>query len=149
MSTVSVCIATYRRAERLAAVLDDLTRQTRLPDEVVVVDNDAAAGARAVVEERLRQGAPFPMRYAVQPVKNISLTRNKTVELAGGDWLAFIDDGERAPPAWLAQLVEAAARDAADGVLGPVGPIDASSAPARIRRGRLYRFPRLAPGTGI
>ena len=46
MSTISVCIATYRRAERLAAVLDDLTRQTRVPDEVVVVDNDAAASAR-------------------------------------------------------------------------------------------------------
>jgi succinoglycan biosynthesis protein ExoM len=149
MSTVSVCIATYRRAERLAAVLDDLTRQTRLPDEVVVVDNDAAGGARAVVEERLCQGAPFPIRYAVQPVKNISLTRNKTVELAGGDWLAFIDDDERAPPPWLEQLAESAARDAADGVLGPVDPIVPLSAPAWIRRGRFYDFPRMATGTVI
>jgi succinoglycan biosynthesis protein ExoM len=149
MSTVSVCIATYRRAERLAAVLDDLTRQTRLPDEVVVVDNDAAASARLVVEQRLCQSAPFPIRYAVQPVKNISLTRNKTVELAGGDWLAFIDDDERAPPPWLAQLVEAAARDVADGVLGPVDPIVPSSAPAWIRRGRFYDFPRMATGAVI
>jgi succinoglycan biosynthesis protein ExoM len=149
MSTVSVCIATYRRAERLAAVLDDLTRQTRLPDEVVVVDNDAAASARLVVEQRLCQSAPFPIRYAVQPVKNISLTRNKTVELAGGDWLAFIDDDERAPPPWLAQLVEAAARDAADGVLGPVDPIVPLSAPAWIRRGRFYDFPRMATGAVI
>jgi succinoglycan biosynthesis protein ExoM len=149
MRTVSVCIATYRRAERLAAVLDDLTRQTRLPDEVVVVDNDAAASARPVVEQHLLQSAPFPIRYAVQPVKNISLTRNKTVELAGGDWLAFIDDDERAPPPWLAQLVEAAARDAADGVLGPVDPIVPPSAPAWIRRGRFYDFPRMATGTVI
>jgi succinoglycan biosynthesis protein ExoM len=149
MSTVSVCIATYRRAERLAAVLDDLTRQTRLPDEVVVVDNDAAASARLVVEQRLCQSAPFPIRYAVQPVKNISLTRNKTVELAGGDWLAFIDDDERAPPPWLKQLVEAAARDAADGVLGPVDPIVPLSAPAWIRRGRFYDFPRMATGAVI
>ena len=149
MSTVSVCIATYRRAERLAAVLDDLTRLTRLPDEVVVVDNDAAGSARPVVERRLREGAPFPIRYAVQPVKNISLTRNKTVELAGGDWLAFIDDDERAPPPWLALLEEAAARDAADGVLGPVDPVVPPSAPAWIRRGRFYDFPRMATGTVI
>src|SRR5216683_5882384 len=134
MSTVSVCIATYRRTERLA---------------VVVVDNDATASARPVVEERLRQSAPFPIRYAVQPVKNISLTRNRTVELAGGGWLAFIDDDERAPPAWLAQLEEAAARDAADGVLGPVDPIVPPSAPAWIRRGRFYDFPRMATGTVI
>ena len=149
MGTVSVCIATYRRAERLAAVLDDLTRQTRLPDEVVVVDNDAAASARLVVEQRLCQSTPFPIRYAVQPVKNISLTRNKTVELAGGDWLAFIDDDERAPPPWLEQLVDAAARDAADGVLGPVDPVVPSSAPAWIRRGRFYDFPRMATGAVI
>jgi succinoglycan biosynthesis protein ExoM len=149
MSTVSLCIATYRRPERLAAVLEDLTRQTRLPDEVVVVDNDAAASAQRVVERRVDDHAPFPIRYAVQPQKNISLTRNKTVELAGGDWLAFIDDDERAPPPWLAQLMDAADRFAADGVLGPVDPVVPSSAPGWIRRGRFYDFPRMATGTLI
>src|SRR5438309_4254332 len=149
MSTVTVCIATYRRAERLTAVLEDLTRQTRLPDEVVIVDNDAAGSAQPVVEQRLRESAPFPVRYAVQPVKNISLTRNRTVELAGGEWLAFIDDDERAPPAWLGQLLEAAARNAADGVLGPVEPVVPPSAPAWIRRGHFYEFPRMASGMVI
>lgn len=149
MSTVSLCIATYRRQERLAAVLEDLTRQTRLPDEVVVVDNDAAGSARGVVEQRVGAGAPFPIRYAVQPQKNISLTRNKTVELAGGDWLAFIDDDERAPAPWLAQLIEAARASAADGVLGPVDPVVPPTAPAWIRRGRFYDFPRMPTGTVI
>ena len=46
---ISVCIATYQRADRLAALLTDLTRQTLLPGEVVVVDNDAAESARPVV----------------------------------------------------------------------------------------------------
>jgi succinoglycan biosynthesis protein ExoM len=149
MSTVSLCIATYRRQERLASVLDDLARQTRRPDEVVVVDNDAAGSARAVVEQRLELGAPFPIRYAVQPQKNISLTRNKTVELAGGDWLAFIDDDERAPPPWLAQLLDAAAAFSADGILGPVDPVVPPSAPAWIRRGRFYDFPRMPTGTVV
>ncbi len=48
---VSVCVATHRRAERLLAVLQDLTRQQRLPDQVVVVDNDAAGSARGVIEQ--------------------------------------------------------------------------------------------------
>ena len=149
MGTVSLCIATYRRPARLAAVLADLTRQGRLPDEVVVVDNDSAGSARTVVEESIGNGAPYPIRYAVQPQKNISLTRNKTVELAGSDWLAFIDDDERAPAPWLAQLLDAAARFNADGVLGPVDPVVPSSAPAWIRRGRFYDFPRMATGTVI
>jgi len=149
MSTVSLCIATYRRPERLAAVLDDLAQQQRLPDEVVIVDNDAAATARSVVQESIEKGAPYPIRYAVQPLKNISLTRNKTVELAGGDWVAFIDDDERAPPPWLAQLMDAAARFHADGILGPVDPVVPPSAPGWIRRGRFYDFPRMSTGTVI
>jgi succinoglycan biosynthesis protein ExoM len=149
MSTLSLCIATYRRPERLAAVLFDLTRQTRIPDEVVVVDNDAAESARPIVEARVRAGSPFPIHYAVQPQKNISLTRNKTVELATGDWLAFIDDDERAPLPWLAQLIDAAERYQADGVLGPVNPLVPSTAPDWIRRGHFYDFPRMHTGLVI
>jgi succinoglycan biosynthesis protein ExoM len=149
MSTLSLCIATYRRPERLAAVLLDLTQQTRLPDEVVVVDNDAGESARPVVEARLQAGAPYAIRYAVQPQKNISLTRNKTVELATGDWLAFIDDDERAPLPWLAQLMDAAVRYKADGVLGPVNPVVPPNAPGWIRRGRFYEFPRMNSGSVI
>jgi succinoglycan biosynthesis protein ExoM len=145
---VSLCIATYRRQERLTAVIDDLTRQTRLPDQLVVVDNDAGASARSAVDAAAGR-SPFPIRYAVQPEKNISLTRNMTVELADGDWLAFIDDDERAPATWLAQLLDAAARYDADGILGPVDPVVPASAPAWIRRGRFYEFPRMTSGTRI
>ena len=102
MSTVSLCIATYRRADRLALLLGDLTAQSRVPDEVVVVDNDAAGSACEAVERRRALGGPFPIIYDVQPQKNISLTRNLTVQHATGDWVAFIDDDERAPVDWLA-----------------------------------------------
>jgi succinoglycan biosynthesis protein ExoM len=149
MVNVSLCIATYRRPEKLASLLEDLVAQRRAPDEVIVVDNDAGGSARPVVLRRLELGAPFPIRYEIQPQKNISLTRNKTVELAGGEWLAFIDDDERAPPVWLDQLMAAAARFGADGVLGPVEPIVPGTAPAWIRRGHFYDFPRMATGTQI
>jgi len=146
---ISLCIATYRRAERLAALLYDLVNQERLPSEVIVVDNDSAGSARAVVERRRQLGAPFPIHYDIQPVKNISLTRNRTVELASGDWIAFVDDDERAPAAWLKRLAEAVTRSAADGALGPVEPIVPLDAPAWIRRGRFYAWARMRTGTVI
>src|SRR5215470_16798924 len=127
---ISVCIATYRRSERLAALLGDLVLQRRLPAEVVVVDNDPAGTSRAVVERVRASGVPFPLHYDIQPEKNIALTRNRTVELACGDWLAFIDDDERAPSEWLARLACTATRYQADGVLGPVVPTLPATAPA-------------------
>ena len=143
---ISVCIATYRRPERLGALLEDLARQELLPAEVVVVDNDAAGSARAVIERRASRAAPFLIHYDIQPQRNIALTRNRTVALATAEWLAFVDDDERAPPAWLRQLADAAAAHDAAGVLGPVEPEVPPYAPAWIRRGRFYDFPRMRTG---
>jgi succinoglycan biosynthesis protein ExoM len=149
MITVSLCIATHRRPEKLSELLQDLTQQGRVPDEVIIVDNDPAATAQPVVANRIQMGAPFPVRYEIQPQKNISLTRNRTVALASGEWLAFIDDDERAPASWLAQMLAAAARFNADGILGPVDPVVPQTAPAWIKRGRFYEFPRMPTGTVI
>lgn len=146
---ISLCIATYRRAERLQVLLDDLVCQRRPPNEVIVVDNDAAGSAAPVVERRRELGAPFPIHYDVQPVKNISLTRNRTVELASGDWIAFMDDDERAPQSWLALLAEAADHYAADGVLGPVEPVVPNHAPDWLRQGGFYNWARMQTGTVI
>jgi succinoglycan biosynthesis protein ExoM len=137
--TVSICLATYRRNEQLALLLADLAAQTRRPDEVIVVDNDAAGGARALVESL---SMPFQVRYDVQPVKNISITRNKTVELASGDWLAFIDDDERAPPEWLELMLQTVTDANADGVLGHVRCIVPADAPEWVARGDFYGSPK-------
>lgn len=144
--TVSVCICTYRRPQQLGWLLDDLIAQSRRPDEVVVVDNEPAGSGRVSVEAAQAR-APFPIRYEIQPVKNISRTRNRTVALAQGDWLALLDDDERAPADWLALLLDAAGRYRADGVVAPVVSIVPEHAPAWIRRGRFYQaVPRTPTG---
>jgi succinoglycan biosynthesis protein ExoM len=146
---ISVCIATYRRLERLEALLLDLASQVLLPKEVIVVDNDAAGSARAVVERCRQRPLPFPIHYDIQPQKNISLTRNRTVELSQHEWLAFVDDDERAPDFWLQRLAAAAREYSADGVLGPVVPIVPEDAPSWIRRGHFYDFPRMPTGSVV
>lgn len=144
---LSLCIPSYRRPERLSRLLLSLTRQRRLPDEVVIVDNDAGGSARAAVEAFA--GAPFALRYDIQPVQNISLARNRSIELASGDWLGFIDDDEYAPPEWLERLVQAARAHEADGVLGPVLPEVPAEAPEWIRRGDFYSWTRLPTGSVV
>ncbi len=146
---VTLCIATYRRPERLGALLEDIQAQKRAPDEIVVVDNDATGTAGPVIARQIQNGFPCPIRYEIQPQKNISLTRNRTVDLATGDWLAFIDDDERVPAVWLSQMLDAAAKFVADGVLGPVDPVVPPTAPVWIRQGRFYEFPRMPSGTVI
>lgn len=146
-SRISVCIATYRRPERLLALLNDLLAQTLRPDEIVVVDNDAQASAREVVTRfAAAQAGVVTVHYDVQPKKNISLTRNRTVQLATGDWFGFLDDDERAPRDWLAAMMQCAAAHSAEAVLGPVVAEVPAEAPDWLKRGGFYDLPRFQHG---
>src|SRR5262249_31378926 len=60
--------------------------------------------------------------YFVEPEKNLALARNRAVEGAQGNFVAFIDDDEFPSSDWLLQLYEACHTFNADGVLGPVKP---------------------------
>jgi succinoglycan biosynthesis protein ExoM len=146
---ISVCLATFKRNERLSAVLLDLARQELLPNQIVIVDNDPAAGAKATVAQFTASGVPFQVDYDVQPVPNIAITRNRSVELASGQWLAFIDDDERAPTNWLRELMHAVKVYQADAVLAPVEPEVPADAPKWIRRGRFYDFPHQPEGAEV
>lgn len=121
MPLVSVCVATFRRPDGLAALLDSIVCQELSPEidvEVVVVDNDPPT-ARPVVDGQAST-SPFPIHYLTQSEPNISLTRNTAVAHAKGDLLWFVDDDEVADPKCLALLVSALEDFNADGVFGPV-----------------------------
>lgn len=145
-ATTSILICTCHRLQQLGWLLEDVARQTRPPDEVVVVDNDAAASARGVVES-FRAVAPFPVIYDVQPERGISQARNRTVERGSGDWLGFLDDDERVPPDWLSLMTDCARQHGADGVLGPLLRIAPAGSPDWIVRGGHYDLPRARTGT--
>lgn len=150
---ISICLATYRRPERLRQVLDDLSVQTLQPSQIVVVDNDAKRSAESVVaafsQDLSVKSSSIQVIYGTQPERNISITRNRTVELSSGDWLAFIDDDERAPSNWLEQLFALALSAEADGVLGPVIPELPPDAPAWIRKGDFYSYTRFSTGQDV
>jgi len=119
----SICIATYRRPLGLARLLDSLER-LKLPSglrvETIVVDNDEHGSARSIVESRA--GSLDPIRYCIEPRRNISHARNRSVAQAQGEWLVFIDDDEVADENWIAGYWELIEREQCDGAMGPVLP---------------------------
>ena len=117
---ISVCIATYRRPRGLARLLASLARQKLPADvrlEILVVDNGGDADRSAAGPDH-----PHPLRWFVEPVRNIALARNRALDAAQGRWLAFLDDDEQAEEGWLAAFLEAQERDPVDGWFGPVLP---------------------------
>jgi succinoglycan biosynthesis protein ExoM len=145
---ISICICTYRRPTQLAALIERLGVQQgpTAISELIVVDNDAVASARPVIEAAR---PPFPLLYDVQPIKNIALTRNRSVALAHGEWIGFLDDDELPQMDWLSKLHAAAVRFGADGVMGPVLPVVPVTAPAWIRHGAFFARARHSTGTPV
>jgi len=145
---ISICICTFRRPALLELLLQALTRQScaDLRLEVIVVDNDPAHSAAAVLagwQNRL------PLLTRHEPTPNIALARNSAVHAAQGEWILFIDDDEAPDPDWIIRMVQAQRRYGADAVFAPVLPRYLDDTPAWVRRGDFFNRPRFATGTAI
>jgi succinoglycan biosynthesis protein ExoM len=145
---ISVCICTYKRPQMLERLLHELARQRsdgRFTYSIVIADNDRLRSAEPVAAASAARSG-IPIRYCVEPEQNIALTRNKALENADGEFVAFIDDDEFPTERWLLTLLEACEQYAADGVLGPVKPHFDEQAPSWVVDGKFYDRPTYPTG---
>lgn len=137
---ITVCVCTYRRPELLRRLLWELGRQETgglFTHSVVVVDNDREESARGVVDA-MAGTSPVPIVYRVESEQGIARARNRAVEAAEGDFIAFIDDDECPVKDWLLLLFRACLQHGVDGALGPVKPHFESEPPRWLIRGGFY-----------
>lgn len=137
---ISVCICTFKRGELLKKLLTKLeSQQTNhlFTYSVVVADNDSLRSAEPVVEEFCKK-SDLKVTYCNEPRQNIALVRNRALQHAQGDLVAFIDDDEFPEPKWLFHLFHALEEFSADGVLGPVKPYFESEPPQWIKKGAFF-----------
>lgn len=139
MPSIDICVCTFRRRE-LADTLRSLAAMD-LPEGyrigIVVADNDEVPSAEKLVSA-LAKELSLPVRYVHCPARNISLARNACLDASSADFVAFIDDDEKATGAWLKRLVETAQATGADVVLGPVKARYGEGAPAWMQVGDFH-----------
>lgn len=148
---ISVCICTYRRPVFLKRLLEELENQAtegRFTYSVVVIDNDKLESGKAVIQE-FESASKIRIRYEVEPAQNIALARNKAIESAVGEYVAFIDDDEFPTRTWLLSLFNACADYSVDGVLGPVKRYFDQPPPKWIIKGDFYERATYATGLVI
>ncbi len=114
---VSIVIPTFRRPEcAVEAARSALAQTGTAAFEVVLVDNDPEGSAlgplRALSDPRIV--------VCHEPRAGVANARNAGLRAARGKFIAFLDDDEIAPPAWLAELLRVQNEQQADVVFGPV-----------------------------
>ncbi len=121
MKSAAICIATYRRPEGLARLLNALAA-LEMPDgwriETRVVDNDPDGDALAF-RQAVHQ-ADLLVRTASEPRRNIAHARNTAIAMGPADAFLFIDDDEVPSAGWLRALLERFDAGDADAIIGPV-----------------------------
>lgn len=136
---VTVVTPTFRRPREVAELLDNFSRQTLLPAEVILVDG-APPGETAteeVVRPRLSR-MPFPCRY-VRHEGGTAIQRNVGIEMARSPLIALIDDDIRLEPDFLERVAAIFAEDREQAVGGVVGYRANQQFDPNVQRWRWYR----------
>ncbi len=102
MFSVTVIIVTYNRPDYVKTCLERLRRQTRLPEQIIVVDGSPDDRTKAVC-------AQFPDILYLRNEAGLghkTRSRNIGLQQATGEIIAFIDDDSFAHPTWLEELLK-------------------------------------------
>lgn len=119
--SISIVTPTLRRPEEVKDLLGNLSLQTVLPTEVVLVDG-APQGENATdkVIDQIENDFPFEIKY-IRHEGGTAIQRNIGVDNAAGDFIAFVDDDVRLEPAFLEKILAVFHSDRERRVGGVVG----------------------------
>lgn len=98
---ISLIATILNEGDHMRRLLDSICEQTRLPDEVVLVDGGSHDHTVAVIQSYADR---LPLRVLVEAGCNISAGRNRAIAAAQGDIIAVTDAGVRLEADWLEKL---------------------------------------------
>ena len=119
-ATVSVVVPVLNAAGTLPACLAALARLDPRPVEILFVDNGSVDGSPSIIQAFQRDRPSIPARVLIEPRRGASVARNRGIQAAKGDIIAFTDSDCAPDPAWLRHLMQPFADPAIAAVAGRI-----------------------------
>ncbi|EKR72436.1 glycosyltransferase-like protein, family 2 [Leptospira noguchii str. 2006001870] len=95
---ISVVIPTYNRENKILNSISSVLKQTLPPKEIIVVDDGSTDATVSKIQETFSD----KVQILLLEHKGVSHARNRGVENASGDWIAFLDSDDE----WLSEKLE-------------------------------------------
>lgn len=118
---ICVITPTLRRPQEVQGLLENLSRQSVLPQELILVDGapDEEKATEELVRARMHD-YPFRVRY-IRHGGGTAIQRNVGIEAARASFIAFVDDDVRLEEDFLAVMMKAFQADGEKKLGGIVG----------------------------
>lgn len=137
----SIVITTRDRPESVSRAVGSALSQTIRDIEVVVVDQGSTKPFRVPQrDDRVRV-------IRLEGLSSVCAARNRGIDVAKGEWVAFLDEDDQLFPQMLETSLRAASESrlpppvaalSAIEVVGPIGQVIEVRAPVTVRRGKPY-----------
>lgn len=98
---VSVFVPSYNHAQFVEQCLKSILKQTRAPNELLVVDDGSKDNSVEIIEKLLTD-CSFPCELIARPNKGLCTTLNEGLEKTSGDYFAYLGSDDL----WLAEFLE-------------------------------------------
>ena len=109
---VSVIVPVYNVEPWLERCLDSLAGQTMKEIEVICIDDGSSDKSGEILDEYAKRDTRFRVYH--QENSGVSTTRNRGVELAGGEYIKFVDSDDTIAPTTLEKCYKLAKDENAD-----------------------------------
>lgn len=128
---ISVVVCTYNREDLITGCLDSLADQTADSSsfEVLVIDNNSTDNTNHLVRNYSRLSN---LRLISEPMQGLSHARNRGLQEAEGDYVAYLDDDARAESHYIQNILKLLGQfsDTVDCYGGPILPFYTTEKPA-------------------
>ena len=104
--SISVVIPAYNAAKSISRTIESVLAQSRRADEIIVVDD----GSTDQTARRIKEFGS-DVCYIYQENAGPSVARNRGIEAAGSEWIAFLDADDEWLPEILSRQAELLARN--------------------------------------
>ncbi len=143
MVKVSVIMLTYNREALVGRAIESVLAQTTKEFEYIIVDNGSTDNSGAIAEEYAKKDARIRVLHI--PKSTIGAGRNAGLDVAGGEYIAFIDDDDTAEPDMLEFLYGLAKETDADiSVCGSTKEVEGEFLPNCVFNEKLVMTPEEA-----
>ncbi|MBO0349485.1 hormogonium polysaccharide biosynthesis glycosyltransferase HpsE [Phormidium pseudopriestleyi FRX01] len=103
---LTVAIPTYNGATRLIQVLEALRQQVQTENiawEIIIIDNNSSDQTAQIVKDyQATWTQNYPLNYYFEGQQGLAFARERAIQEAKGQWIAFLDDDNIPASDWIA-----------------------------------------------